>query len=186
MRVWQVEFPVRRFRSLSGFTLQDRFLVYQHRRQAVVPQSIWHQCLEVLRDEFPAQQFNTWLRPLQPQLDEGNLVLFAPNRFVMDWVNQKYLRRIEEVIKDLEGGQAPRVNMKVGSAQRETGSQGNSRSGPAAGRQAGLVPRSVPVTEDSSGLVTEEERGVAASVPPSSSASRRSSVQVEGDIKHQS
>ncbi|MFW5823421.1 MAG: DnaA N-terminal domain-containing protein, partial [Marinobacter sp.] len=83
-----------------------------------MPQSIWHQCLEVLRDEFPAQQFNTWLRPLQPQLDEGNLVLFAPNRFVMDWVNQKYLRRIEEVIKDLEGGQAPRVNMKVGSASR--------------------------------------------------------------------
>ncbi|WP_339799387.1 DnaA N-terminal domain-containing protein, partial [uncultured Marinobacter sp.] len=81
-----------------------------------MPQKVWHQCLEVLRDEFPAQQFNTWLRPLQPELNDGQLVLFAPNRFVMDWVNQKYLRRIEEVIKDLEGGQAPRINMRVGSA----------------------------------------------------------------------
>ena len=36
-------------------------------------------------------------------------MLFAPNRFVMDWVNEKYLRRIEEVLKDLNGGQAPRV-----------------------------------------------------------------------------
>jgi len=81
---------------------------------------MWHQCLEVLRDEFPAQQFNTWLRPLQSDHREGQLMLFAPNRFVMDWVNEKYLRRIEEVLKDLNGGQAPRVNMKVGSAPRES------------------------------------------------------------------
>ncbi|MFP3442771.1 DnaA N-terminal domain-containing protein, partial [Pantoea sp. SIMBA_133] len=65
------------------------------------------------------QQFNTWLRPLQSDHREGQLMLFAPNRFVMDWVNEKYLRRIEEVLKDLNGGQAPRVNMKVGSAPRE-------------------------------------------------------------------
>lgn len=153
-----------------------------------MPQSIWHQCLEVLRDEFPAQQFNTWLRPLQPQLDDGNLVLFAPNRFVMDWVNQKYLRRIEEVIKDLEGGQAPRVNMKVGSAARppaqEGAKKGNGSSSPS-GRTdpQAQVPRSVAVPEDSSGQVTEEEKGVAAAVPASP---KRSSVQVEGDIKHQS
>ena len=156
-----------------------------------MPQSIWHQCLEVLRDEFPAQQFNTWLRPLQPQLDEGNLVLFAPNRFVMDWVNQKYLRRIEEVIKDLEGGQAPRVNMKVGSASKLSGPGNEGVSGVTSARAraaapsgTGLVPRSIPVGEDNSGPVTEEEKGVAASVP--SSSPKRSSVQVEGDIKHQS
>ncbi len=155
-----------------------------------MPQSIWHQCLEVLRDEFPAQQFNTWLRPLQPQLDDGNLVLFAPNRFVMDWVNQKYLRRIEEVIKDLEGHQAPLVNMKVGSASKPGDiDSGPGRSAPGArGLQSEPVRRSVPVPEDS-GPVTEEEKGVAASVPSSSRAypgSRRSPVQVEGDIKHQS
>ncbi len=153
-----------------------------------MPQSIWHQCLEVLRDEFPAQQFNTWLRPLQPQLDDGNLVLFAPNRFVMDWVNQKYLRRIEEVIKDLEGPQAPLVNMKVGSASKPGASDaGAGRSGPGArGHRSERVRRSV--AEDN-GQVTEEEKGVAASVPSSSrgyAGSRRSPVQVEGDIKHQS
>lgn len=48
----------------------------------------------------------------------------------------------------------------------------------------GQVPRSIPVGEDNSGPVTEEEKGVAASVP--SSSPKRSSVQVEGDIKHQS
>ncbi len=157
-----------------------------------MPQKIWHQCLEVLRDEFPAQQFNTWLRPLQPELADGNLVLFAPNRFVMDWVNQKYLRRIEEVIKDLEGGQAPRVNMQVGSASVANGGtvgstssshnrtgRGPSRSGTVAGGS-----RSVEAVTDDPGVVTEEEQSVAASVP--AARARRSSVQVEGDIKHQS
>ena len=158
-----------------------------------MPQKIWHQCLEVLRDEFPAQQFNTWLRPLQPELSDGNLVLFAPNRFVMDWVNQKYLRRIEEVIKDLEGGQAPRVNMKVGSATRSTQPAPD---GPAAPEPRSRVSGSGSAAmdyrrrnqstndADEPGRVTEEEKGVAASVPGGSA--RRSSVQVEGDIKHQS
>ena len=144
-----------------------------------MPQKIWHQCLEVLRDEFPAQQFNTWLRPLQCDHHDDQLMLFAPNRFVMDWVNEKYLRRIEEVLKDLEGVQAPRVNMKVGSA-------------PKAGK---LVSRAEgterSLSADDLGTANEEEQGVAASVADrpvrhSSSGIDRRSVQVEGDIKHQS
>ncbi|WP_228339798.1 chromosomal replication initiator protein DnaA [Marinobacter sp. F3R08] len=143
---------------------------------------MWHQCLEVLRDEFPAQQFNTWLRPLQSDHREGQLMLFAPNRFVMDWVNEKYLRRIEEVLKDLNGGQAPRVNMKVGSAPRESEPVKRSEAtGPANGR----------VQDESGSRVTEEERGVAATVAGSTSVrpkngGERRPVQVEGDIKHQS
>ncbi|MGB1950764.1 MAG: chromosomal replication initiator protein DnaA [Marinobacter sp.] len=146
-----------------------------------MPNTIWHQCLEVLRDEFPAQQFNTWLRPLQSDHREGQLMLFAPNRFVMDWVNEKYLRRIEEVLKDLNGGQAPRVNMKVGSAPRAGDLVLRSDPGNDAGSAA---------QEEAGSRVTEEERGVAAtavssSVRPKSSSERRT-VQVEGDIKHQS
>ncbi len=144
-----------------------------------MPNSMWHQCLEVLRDEFPAQQFNTWLRPLQSDHKDGQLMLFAPNRFVMDWVNEKYLRRIEEVLKEIGGGQAPRVNMKVGSAPRES-----------APIQRSEVPEPAPrgsAVEETGRTVTEEEKGVAASasVRPKSANERRS-VQVEGDIKHQS
>ncbi|SDW78801.1 chromosomal replication initiator protein DnaA [Marinobacter mobilis] len=148
-----------------------------------MPQTIWHQCLEVLRDEFPAQQFNTWLRPLQSDHREGQLMLFAPNRFVMDWVNEKYLRRIEEVLKDLQGGQAPRVNMKVGSAPKP----GDGNAAPIeVVRKA--TPRRQTVNEESV-TVTDEERGVAATVPEPQVRPKtddRRSVQVEGDIKHQS
>ena len=117
---------------------------------------MWHQCLEVLRDEFPAQQFNTWLRPLQSDHREGQLMLFAPNRFVMDWVNEKYLRRIEEVLKDLNGGQAPRVMMKVGSAPKPTDPVVRSEVAPP-----------VRVSEETEQTVTEEERSVAATVADS-------------------
>ncbi len=147
-----------------------------------MPNSMWHQCLEVLRDEFPAQQFNTWLRPLQSDHQDGQLMLFAPNRFVKDWVHEKYLRRIEEVLKDLNGGQAPRVNMKVGSAPRPTDK---------------VVRSQVPATgngtfqDEAGSQVTAEEKGVAATVGNATavrpkSAYERRNVQVEGDIKHQS
>lgn len=113
-------------------------------------------------------------------------MLFAPNRFVMDWVNEKYLRRIEEVLKDLNGGQAPRVQMKVGSAPRE--------SEPVVRSMA--EPKPVNLADETGQRVTEEEKSVAATVAGSTSAGisrgaqningERRSVQVEGDIKHQS
>ena len=145
-----------------------------------MPNKLWHQCLEVLRDEFPAQQFNTWLRPLQSDQREDQLMLFAPNRFVMDWVNEKYLRRIEEVLKDLEGGQAPKVGMKVGSAPR---------SSELVLRSETAVNGRTAEQEVVSSTVTEEEKGVAETMVVSAARARnnaRPSVQVEGDIKHQS
>lgn len=44
-----------------------------------------------LRDELPSQQFNTWIRPLQVEAEGGELRVYAPNRFVLDWVNEKYI-----------------------------------------------------------------------------------------------
>ena len=135
---------------------------------------MWQQCLEVLRDEFPAQQFNTWLRPLQPDLRDGHLLLFAPNRFVMDWVNEKYLRRIEEILKDLNGGHAPRVGMKVGSA-------------PKPGEPVPREPEAVPArTAAFERNATDARYQAKSSVTRAKASGTRPGAQVEGDIKHQS
>ena len=149
-----------------------------------MPQTIWHQCLEVLRDEFPAQQFNTWLRPLQSEHQDDQLMLFAPNRFVMDWVNEKYLRRIEEVLKDLQGGQAPRINMRVGSA---TAARDMVQRSQTANVESGRQDDTEPVSEEEKGVAaTVVDRQPRREVLSSAAASRRRNVQVEGDIKHQS
>ena len=52
-------------------------------------EGFWRTCLSQLEKELPAQQFNTWIRPLRVganQLPEGELQLLAPNRFVLQWV----------------------------------------------------------------------------------------------------
>lgn len=63
--------------------------------------AIWDECLHTLQDEISAQQFNTWIRPLQAEKHNNHLKLFAPNRFVLDWIHQHYFSRIKEVLKQL-------------------------------------------------------------------------------------
>lgn len=58
----------------------------------------WQQCIDSLRAELPSQQFNTWIRPLRAELDAGVLRVFAPNRFILDWVKAKFLDRIAELV----------------------------------------------------------------------------------------
>ncbi|GGK62264.1 chromosomal replication initiator protein DnaA [Amphritea balenae] len=75
---------------------------------------LWEQCLQNLQDEFPVQQYNTWIRPLKvsPDSDAG-LTLLAPNRFVKDWVSDKYLNRIREIVNTVTGDLAAKVQIDI-------------------------------------------------------------------------
>lgn len=79
---------------------------------------IWKQCLSRLEGELPAQQFNTWIRPLQVVLENGTLHLLAPNRFVQDWIREKYLDVIRAIVQNASAGGAvsPEVRLSVGSS----------------------------------------------------------------------
>lgn len=77
--------------------------------------NIWHQCLGHLEEELPEQQFNTWIRPLQASENKEELVLLAPNRFVLDWVKQQYYDRIKQ-LADVTAGGSIRVSMEIGSS----------------------------------------------------------------------
>ncbi|MBO1929995.1 hypothetical protein J4731_25035 [Providencia rettgeri] len=56
-------------------------------RESNVSLSLWQQCLARLQDELPATEFSMWIRPLQAELNDNTLALYAPNRFVLDWVS---------------------------------------------------------------------------------------------------
>lgn len=60
----------------------------------------WQSCIDTLKDELPLQQFNTWIRPLKVSTDSRSIYLVAPNRFVRDWVEEKYKTRIEQLLKE--------------------------------------------------------------------------------------
>ncbi|APE30892.1 chromosomal replication initiation protein DnaA [Halomonas aestuarii] len=78
--------------------------------------ALWQQCLDTLQDELNSQQFNTWIRPLQAEEGESNqLRLLAPNRFVRDWVSDKYAKRISELMRELSPAKPPKVVLTVGS-----------------------------------------------------------------------
>lgn len=77
--------------------------------------SLWQNCLSVLQEELPAQQFSMWIRPLQSNLENNILTLYAPNRFVLDWVREKYLNRISELITLQQENNPPLLRFDVGS-----------------------------------------------------------------------
>jgi len=77
--------------------------------------TVWNRCIRDLQAELPEQQFNTWIRPLQAVEDGPVLKLLAPNRFVVDWVDEHYLGRIEELLGG--AGSDSQVVVEVGSRQ---------------------------------------------------------------------
>lgn len=75
---------------------------------------LWEQCLNALQQEFPSQQFNTWIRPLRADTcSESELVLVAPNRFVRDWVADKFLARIQQAVSEATGSMSTEVRLDV-------------------------------------------------------------------------
>ncbi len=76
--------------------------------------TLWNRCVRDLQAELPEQQFNTWIRPLQAVEDGHVLKLLAPNRFVVDWLQQNYIERILELV-DGDGSGTNEVVVEVGS-----------------------------------------------------------------------
>ena len=68
-------------------------------------QNLWDACLRRLEQELPAQQFNTWIRPLAPEsgATEDALILTAPNRFVLELVRERFAARIERLVAETSG-----------------------------------------------------------------------------------
>jgi chromosomal replication initiator protein len=69
-----------------------------------VPQSpAWTACLLAFERELTPQQFATWIRPLSCADESGRLRLIAPNRFVLQWVKDRFGGRIETLARQATG-----------------------------------------------------------------------------------
>lgn len=92
----------------------------------------WESCLQRFEQELPAQQFNTWIKPLRLEgeesaLDDG-LRLIAPNSFILKWVRDRYLSRIEDYSRSFFTGPVSIAlvigNAKAGPIRAEAPSNG--------------------------------------------------------------
>ncbi|WP_312597581.1 chromosomal replication initiator protein DnaA [Stutzerimonas nitrititolerans] len=140
---------------------------------------LWQQCVDLLRDELPAQQFNTWIRPLQAEADGDELRVYAPNRFVLDWVNEKYLSRLLELLAERATGLAPVLSLLIGSKRTSS----NALPSASVARAQNPAPTPVPA-------VSELVQGAALPASPAVEATpavrTERNVQVEGGLKHTS
>ena len=80
-----------------------------------MPTAIWQDCLSQLQETLPATEFNLWIRPLQAEMVENKLYIYAPNRFVLDWVKNKYLTTISQLLNTLLGNNSLKLYLEVGS-----------------------------------------------------------------------
>ncbi|HRG49581.1 MAG TPA: chromosomal replication initiator protein DnaA [Pseudomonadales bacterium] len=147
-------------------------------------QQLWSYCLSRLQDELPGQHFNTWIRPLSLAPSSGNprqLVIAAPNRFIADWVNNKYLARMQDLLREACERQnaEPVTDILVQVA-------------PAAARPLFAVEESKAVVTPSPVSARATVPTIALNTTPAPSAVSRIVVppsvitpQVEGDVKHQ-
>ena len=155
---------------------------------------LWQQCVELLRDELPAQQFNTWIRPLQVEAEGDELRVYAPNRFVLDWVNEKYLSRLLELIGERANGMVPALSLLIGSKRAATARVAPTAPLPAAARAAQVQvaaavskPLPPPAQTEPSRASFDSMAGAAPQPPTPAVAPRTErSVQVEGGLKHTS
>ena len=155
---------------------------------------LWQQCVELLRDELPAQQFNTWIRPLQVEAEGDELRVYAPNRFVLDWVNEKYLSRLLELLGERAGGLVPALSLLIGSKRAATARVAPTAPLPAAARAAQVQvaaaaskPVPPPAQAEPSRASFDSMAGSTPQAPTPAVAPRTErSVQVEGGLKHTS
>jgi chromosomal replication initiator protein len=76
--------------------------------------TIWNNCLSKLENEISTSDFSTWIRPLQADISEDRIKLLAPNRFVLDWVKEHYLAKIEDVISEFSNNTLELI-LEIGS-----------------------------------------------------------------------
>ena len=76
---------------------------------------VWPRCLQRLEAELPLEDVRTWLKPLQADRRDRQLVLYAPNAFVMEEVRSHYLARIRELAAHY--GDAD-VSLDIGTLRR--------------------------------------------------------------------
>ena len=61
---------------------------------------LWDHCLRHFEKELPPQQFRTWIQPLQALSRDRVLTITAPNRFVLQWVKDRFLPVIEQLTRE--------------------------------------------------------------------------------------
>jgi len=128
---------------------------------------LWDQCLSQLESELSEQQLNTWIRPLQAHQAQSHLKIMAPNRFVLDMVQNNFYPRIQEIAGSLDEQENIKVDLVIGTggntviarssemANASRTSSGQSSTGPTSFAAHPVAVKATPVATRESNLKPE-------------------------------
>lgn len=86
---------------------------------------LWEHCLAKLQNKLPDTEFSMWIRPLQAELNNNILKLYAPNIFVLDLVKNKYINSINKLLNDFCGSKTPILKFKIGNKPKTINNKKN-------------------------------------------------------------
>lgn len=148
-----------------------------------MPETIWPDIVDRLRDELPSQQFNTWIRPLQASRDERTLTLLAPNRFIKDFVAEKFSQRIQALVDEYHPDSRMGLALAIGdSDSKANGTARNPRPALDPVLRVTNTPEREPV------LSGQVFNSVPVAAEPAKQVGRRNgnrNVDVESSLHHQ-
>lgn len=69
--------------------------------------SFWDSCLEYFKTVLSSQQYKTWVHPLDGAIINGEIVIVAPNRFLLVWARDNYSKDLKRLAKESGGSELP-------------------------------------------------------------------------------
>ena len=91
--------------------------------------TFWEHCSALFSKELPKQQFDTWIKPLLLRdtagapggniESPGEVELVAPNRFVQQWIKDRYVQRLESLAREYWGA-ATRISVSYTPVVRQS------------------------------------------------------------------
>jgi chromosomal replication initiator protein len=87
-------------------------------------ESVWGECLKLIKDNINSQSFKTWFDPIKPvKLEEKILTIQVPSHFFYEWLEEHYVGLLKKVLeKTLGPGSKLEYNIVV-----ENGNAGSNR-----------------------------------------------------------
>ena len=62
--------------------------------------NVWNNCLQIIKDNIPAQSFKTWFEPIKALRLEGNvLTIQVPSLFFYEWLEEHYVGLLRKTVK---------------------------------------------------------------------------------------
>ncbi|OUT78049.1 MAG: chromosomal replication initiation protein DnaA [Betaproteobacteria bacterium TMED22] len=92
--------------------------------------SFWDGCLDYFKTVLSSQQYKTWVQPLDGNIINDEIVIVAPNRFLLVWARDNYSKDFKRLCTEATGSNLPiRFSLKTAPHTEKTSNHSKSSYG---------------------------------------------------------